>query len=94
MLKQICSQPWVREKFLSSPEEIVSMEKANAPDSDDDADLLERVLSFKQVNWGSGAGEVRLWWTRTPKEVIQENTCVLQISCMVHTLGSYNLQTG
>ena len=49
MLKQISSQPWVREKFLSSPEEIVSMEKNHSAQGDDDTDLLECVLSHKQV---------------------------------------------
>ncbi|XP_037089491.1 mediator of RNA polymerase II transcription subunit 12-like protein [Pollicipes pollicipes] len=48
MLKQICSQSWVREKFLSSPEEIVSMEKANSPD-EVDVDLLDREMSPKQA---------------------------------------------
>ena len=48
MLKQICSQPWVREKLLSSPDKIVSMEKSN-PAEWDDMGLLDRALSPEQV---------------------------------------------
>ena len=49
MLKQICSQPWVRGKLLSSPDEIVSMERVRSAEGDDDIGLLDRRLTPKQV---------------------------------------------
>ena len=59
MLKQICSQPWVREKFLSSPEGIVSMEKTPSAEVDN-ATLLEPTL---EPNLVSGSERERDRWS-------------------------------